>query len=167
MYTSKSNDGTRLPTGLLYPGNVSGYLTSGKQSYIAQIPVYKVDAVNATPHSLQDRAQYDLELLKHVSSSSEAQNESNLRALLVEMMKQQSKLFQECAETAGISTNSKQLTPESAVELQSLLRITNNKFDELRTILKNQNVDILPSNRQMKKVSCFIFHSNNLLGLDC
>ena len=78
VYTSKSNDGTRLPTGLLYPGDVSGYLTSGKQSYIAQIPVYKIDAVSATPHSLQDRAQYGLDLLKHVSSSSEAQNRAPL-----------------------------------------------------------------------------------------
>ena len=139
-----------VAVGKLYPGSVGRrQLTGGKSTYIAKIPIHSVDSVNAIK-DVQARAKDGFNLLNYVAACEEKQSTENIKTLMIEMMKQQPDFFTKCAE-AGIS-NSKKLSPLAAVELQSLLRITDNKMRDLRTILSNFDANVLPSAWQMNRV---------------
>ena len=71
----------------------------------------------------------------HFAAASETdQDEKNVQALIVQMMKQNPHLFSAAAEEAEIC-NTKQLSPQAAVNLQSLLRIPDNKIRNMRVAL--------------------------------
>ena len=128
-------------------------MSSGKEKYIAEIPIRVVDSANATKKEVhvQSRGREGMELLNFVAASEGSHNNENNIKTLVEMMKQQPKLFAQTAEEAGISSTI-MLTPKAAVELQSLLRITDNKMRDLRTILSNCSANVIPSGRKMDRV---------------
>ena len=60
-------------------------------------------------------------------------------------------VFATALEEAGIC-KTKMITPNDAVDIQSLLRLTDNKMRDLTLMLKNAGTHIIPSERQRKKV---------------
>ena len=60
-------------------------------------------------------------------------------------------VFAEALEEAEICST-KKITPNAAVSIQSLLRLTDNMMRDLRLMLKNAGSHVIPSERQMQKI---------------
>ena len=107
--------------------------------------------MNANKKEVQSRAHNAMTLLNFVSAAEKDQSEDNTKILITEMMRQYPGIFSNAAQEAGISS-SMMITPHAAVDLQSLLRIPDNKMRNLRACLKKVGAHVIPSARQMTKV---------------
>ena len=136
-----------------YPGLSSeqSQIHSGKSKYFAELLIRSVDITSSSRQEVWSRAHDGRQLLGLVAASDNQDSEENLKALIVQMMKRRPHIFSAAAEDAGIFTT-KMITPDAAVNIQSLLRLTDNKLRDLRHMLKNAGSHVLPSSRQMVKI---------------
>ena len=86
-----------------------------------------------------------------MSAADVSQDDEQLKDLLVKMMRIKPHVFATALEEAGIC-KTKMITPNDAVNIQLLLRLTDNKMRDLTLMLKNAGTHIIPSERQRKKV---------------
>ena len=102
-----------------------------------------------------------------MASSSKEKSETKL--ILTELVRIHKPLFQESFAEGGLDT-SVSMTSTVAVSMQSLLQLPTNKVRNLRHILSNLDMNILPSERKMREVqSSLVAHvrvvESGLMGL--
>ena len=83
---------------------------SGKSKYFAELPIRSVDITSSSRQEVWSRAHDGLQLLGLVAASDNQDSEENLKALIVQMMKQRPHILSAAAEDAGICTT-KMITP--------------------------------------------------------
>ena len=139
-----------ISVGQSYSGDSTKEIsTARKRKYVAEIPIRQSD--DCSRRELCRCAADSISLLNFVSAPDGQQNDEKLKDLLVKMMRMKPHVFSAAAEEAEICTT-KMLTPNDAVSIQSLLRITDNKMRDLALMLKNAGAHVIPSERQRKKV---------------
>ena len=135
-----------------YPGSdtVASRMHSGSRKYFAEIPIRRMNN-DPSRQELWRRARDGVTMLNFVSAADGFQSDEKLKGILVGMMRLKPDVFAEALEEAKICTT-KMITPSVAVNVQSLLRLTDNKMRELRLMLKNAGTHVIPSERQMQKI---------------
>ncbi len=125
-------------------------LSTGLDAIYAEIPVAKQPAARINKKEVQKRGRYTMTLLGKNSSPLDDDEESK-ELVLAEMIKTNRDLFIRAAGKAGLPML-QTLTPEQAVNIKSLIRLPMNKVRNLRSCLSTLKVNILPSERKMRRV---------------
>ena len=128
-------------------------LTGGASIY-AEIPFSKHAASEVGKKELQRQAKFLMDVAVNVASASstnEVVTEKETDLALTEMVNLNKERFHNIFIQAKMNTNTV-MTSTEAVSLQSLLRLPTNKVRNLRHILTNLNMNILPSERKMRGV---------------
>ena len=141
-----------ISVGQVYSGYSPGedhVQSAGRRKYIAEIPIRQRN--DCSRQELWRRANDRLTVLNFMSAADGSQDDEQLKDLLVKMMRIKPHVFATALEEAGIC-KTKMITPNDAVDIHSLLRLTDNKMRDLTLMLKNAGTHIIPSERQRKKV---------------
>ena len=138
-----------ISRGTRYFGSKSCYkrMNNGFDYFYAEFPVNKAPASSVGKKELQKRSNFVYDVSEYVASSSKEKSETKL--LLTELVRIHKLLFQETFADSGLDT-SVSMTPTEAVSMQYLLRLPTNKVRNLRHILSNVDMNILPSERKMR-----------------
>ena len=121
--------------------------TSGHTYTYFGVPNHVAPCSQVTKHEIRKRSQRVNYFASQLSGSACDEERGLLYADLILTNKS---LFRGCLEEAGFQLLSR-ITPEDAVALQTLLRMTRSSFRNLRLCLSNLDANILPSEGQTEK----------------
>ena len=121
--------------------------TTGHTNIYFEVPEQNKICSEINKKEIQRRAKFIDDVSSAVAGSSSVEQR---QLLYTELIKQNKEFFKQPVKNAGFDLMEK-LTPEQTINMQTLLRLPTNKVRNLRTCLSNFNVNVLPSERKIRK----------------
>ena len=119
-------------------------VTDGKVRCYAEFPDYQEPCSKISKKELQWRVHFIEDVVHNV-----AKDEST-SILYTELVRLNKDIFMNAIKEGGINVM-ETITAKDAMSIQSLLRLPTNKMRNLRICLSNLRMNILPSERKMRK----------------
>ena len=122
--------------------------TTGHTNIYFEVPEQNKTCSEINKKEIQKRAKFIDDVSCAVAGSASVEQR---QILYTELIKLNKEIFKQPVKNAGFYLMGK-LTPEQTINIQTLLRLPTNKLRNLRTCLSNFNVNILPSERKLRKL---------------